>query len=199
MKNVRSLIFPFGLLVIAFPMSAQVPLTVVPAAGDPLYAPVVTSDVPETLSEKFMDYSILSYGPRSLIAPLFVAGIRMANPPDAYPHDWRDGMGAFGRDYGNTLAIRSALDTGRFLTGAVLHVIQQESTRPDISRAGLHRHRPIGFRRSPACRREFCRRGSRRIRRQSVFARWFQQSQPRSNPHGDCIWQSGRSKPAARI
>jgi len=137
MKNVRSLIFPFGLLVIAFPMSAQVPLTVVPAAGDPLYAPVVTSDVPETLSEKFMDYSILSYGPRSLIAPLFVAGIRMANPPDAYPHDWRDGMGAFGRDYGNTLAIRSALDTGRFLTGAVLH--EDFRYRPSSSRNPLAR------------------------------------------------------------
>jgi len=93
----------------------------VPAAGDPLYAPVVTSRGPQSLHERFMDYAIVTVGPRSLFVPPVYAAVRMADPPSAYTRDWRLGLGAFGRNYGNALATRTSLDTGRFLAGALLH------------------------------------------------------------------------------
>jgi hypothetical protein len=120
MKKIFTAISLPGLLFTAFPVSAQVAAPIVPAAGDPLYAPVATSDDPETIAEKFMDYSVLNFGPRAIFAPVFAAALRMADPPSAYPHAWRDGPGAFGRDYGDAIAVRSSMDTGRFLAGAAL-------------------------------------------------------------------------------
>jgi hypothetical protein len=93
----------------------------VPAAGDPLYAPVVTSRGPQSLHERFMDYAIVTVGPRTLFVPPVYAAVRMIDPPAAYPRDWRLGAAAFARNYGNALAARTALETGRFLTGALLH------------------------------------------------------------------------------
>ena len=52
----------------------------VPAAGDPLYAPVTTSPQPESLQEKFMNYAIVTFGPRVLFTPAIGAAIRMARP-----------------------------------------------------------------------------------------------------------------------
>jgi hypothetical protein len=45
----------------------------------------------------------------------------MLNPPDGYPREWRQGMGAFGRNYGAALATRTSQQTARFLTAAALH------------------------------------------------------------------------------
>jgi hypothetical protein len=67
-----------------------------------------------------MAYAIVTVGPRTLFVPTFSAATQMANPPDAYPRDWRLGPGAFGRNYGNALAPRASKDTARFLTGALL-------------------------------------------------------------------------------
>ena len=92
-----------------------------PAAGDALYAPIATSLAPETVHEKFLNYAIAAFGPRALFTPAFSAAIRMAAPRQAYPRPWRLGAGAFGRNYGDALASRTALETGRFLTGALLH------------------------------------------------------------------------------
>jgi len=93
----------------------------IPAAGDPLYAPVATAREPQTLHQRLVDYAIVTVGPRSLFVPPVYAAVRMADPPSAYPRDWRQGAGAFGRNYGSALAARTSLETGRFLTGAVLH------------------------------------------------------------------------------
>jgi hypothetical protein len=40
---------------------------------------------------------------------------------EQFPRDWRLGASAFGRNYGNALATRTSLETGRFLTAALLH------------------------------------------------------------------------------
>jgi hypothetical protein len=109
----------------------------VPAAGDPLYAPVVTSRGPQSLHERFMDYAIVTVGPRSLFVPPVYAAIRMIDPPAAYPRDWRLGAAAFGRNYGNALAARTSLETGRFLTGALLH--EDFRYRPSTSKNPLVR------------------------------------------------------------
>jgi hypothetical protein len=93
----------------------------VPAAGDPLYAAVVTSAKRQSLQQRFMDYAIVTVGPRSLFVPLVYASVRTADPPASYTRDWRLGAGAFGRNYGSALAARTSLETGRFLTAALLH------------------------------------------------------------------------------
>ncbi|MGD0776888.1 MAG: hypothetical protein ABSC05_29065 [Candidatus Solibacter sp.] len=93
----------------------------VPVAGDPLYAPLAATPRAQTLDEKFMSYAIVTFGPRVLFTPAIGAAIRMARPRNGYPRDWSLGAGAFGRNYGAALANRTAMETGRFLTGALLH------------------------------------------------------------------------------
>jgi hypothetical protein len=93
----------------------------IPAAGDIFYAPLATSLEKQSFEEKLHSYAIVTFGPRALVAPALSAAILMARPPKAYPHDWRDGAGAFGRNYGSSLATGASLRTGRFWTGALLH------------------------------------------------------------------------------
>jgi len=45
----------------------------------------------------------------------------MINPPSKYPKEWKDGAGAFGRNYGYRLADRTSRETAQFLTGTLLH------------------------------------------------------------------------------
>lgn len=62
-----------------------------------------------------------SFAPGALASPLFTAGPELAKPPIHYPTQWRDGVGAFGRLYGDALAFQTAAQTGRFLTGVAFH------------------------------------------------------------------------------
>src|ERR1700678_1925428 len=153
-RNLLILVFVLGYSFASFPIKAQNPPPVsastgskpqttpdlqppVPAAGDPLYAPVVTSRGPQSIHDRFMDYAIVTVGPRSLFVPPVYAAIRMADPPAAYPRDWRLGAGAFGRNYGSALAARTSLETGRFLTAALLH--EDFRYRPSTSKNPLVR------------------------------------------------------------
>jgi hypothetical protein len=76
--------------------------------------------MPQTFRDKFMAYAVTTAGPRALFGPAFPAAIRMANPPDHFPAEWRQGAGAFGRNYGDQLATVATLQTGRFVAGAAL-------------------------------------------------------------------------------
>jgi hypothetical protein len=62
-----------------------------------------------------------AFGPRSLVTNAFGAGIRMANPPSRYPHEWRAGAEAFGRNYGDSFARTGAESIGRFSAAVLLH------------------------------------------------------------------------------
>jgi hypothetical protein len=85
-----------------------------------LYLPVATSQR-LSFSDKFTIYAHQTFGPPALIIPAFAAGRDMANPKSHYPHEWKDGAGAFGRIYGDSLAMATSERTARFLTGAALH------------------------------------------------------------------------------
>jgi hypothetical protein len=119
------------------PPQTAPPLTA-PAAGTPFYAPLALTR--QTQRQRFLDYSIVTFGPKALVSPAFSAGIRMINPPNAYPRDWKDGGGAFGRNYGAALANRTAKETARYATGALLH--EDFRYRPSASKnvwaRGLH-------------------------------------------------------------
>ncbi len=92
-----------------------------PALVSPLLAPPAALSAAQTFHERFMAYAILAYGPRAVLVPAFSASIHMLDPPAAYPRDWRDGPGAFGRNYGDGVARRMAKETARFATGTLLH------------------------------------------------------------------------------
>jgi len=99
------------------------------AAGSPSIV-VAVSGQPQSkhfgVGDKFRFYLGETYlNPSFLTAPAFRAGIRMANPsghfPTAYPADWRQGPGGFGRNYGDAMAQRVSFETARFATGALIH------------------------------------------------------------------------------
>jgi hypothetical protein len=85
-----------------------------------LFLPVATSQL-LSFSDKFTIYAHQTFGPPALIFPAFTAGMGMANPKSHYPREWRDGAGAFGRLYGDSIAMVSSQRTARFLTGVALH------------------------------------------------------------------------------
>jgi len=87
----------------------------------PLLSPRLISGTPLTAQDKFEIYIHKAYSPAAMIYPLFGAGIKMAKPDKNYPEDWQDGMGAFGRNYGNTVAERTAKTTAEFATQVLLH------------------------------------------------------------------------------
>lgn len=72
-------------------------------------------------NDKLTIYVHQQFGPPALIIPAFGAGIALANPKSHYPREWKDGAGAFGRNYGDALAIVGSQRTARFLAGAALH------------------------------------------------------------------------------
>ena len=69
---------------------------------------------------KFSFYVKSEFGPAPLITPAFTAAYRMANPIDNYPRQWKDGAGAFGRNYGAGLAAGFSAKTATFASCVVL-------------------------------------------------------------------------------
>ena len=106
-------------------------------ARDPLYGTVATSTKPQTPQERFTDYSIEAFGPRALMRPALSAGFRMLRPRERYPREWKDGAGAFGRNYGDALAARTSELTARYLVGALLH--EDFRYRPSASKSPVIR------------------------------------------------------------
>src|ERR1700739_855422 len=74
-----------------------------------------------TASDKFHIYIHKTFGPPAVILPTLGAGLQWANPPSRYPREWKDGAGAFGRNYGYRVADHTARNTAEFLTDVLLH------------------------------------------------------------------------------
>jgi hypothetical protein len=131
LQKPSTFLYLFGFLFACSPLNAQFG-SLVSAVGNTLLGPPAALQTAQTFHERFMSYAILTYGPKAVLAPAFSAGIRMANPPDAYPREWRDGPGAFGRNYGDAFAQRVAKETGRFAVGTLLH--EDYRYRPSTSK-----------------------------------------------------------------
>ena len=98
-----------------------------------LFLPVANSQR-LSFSNKFTIYAHQTFGPPALIFPAFTAGMGMANPKSHYPREWMDGGGAYGRLYGDSIAMATSQRTARFLTGVALHedprYVRSRSTNP---------------------------------------------------------------------
>lgn len=86
-----------------------------------LLSPRLINGQPLTAYDKLEIYIHKTYSPAAVIYPLFSAGIKMARPNQNYPPEWQDGMGAFGRNYGDTVARRTAKTTAEFTTQVLFH------------------------------------------------------------------------------
>jgi len=86
-----------------------------------LFLPVATNSRRLSFGDKFTIYTHQTFGPPAVILPAFGAGLSMANPTKHYPREWKDGAGAFGRQYGDSIATVTSQRTARFLTGVALH------------------------------------------------------------------------------
>jgi hypothetical protein len=76
---------------------------------------------PLTVTEKFSFFEQPVFGPRAAALISLTAGLRMLNAPDRYPHEWRDGVGAYSRNVGDHYARHAAQNTASFVASAVLH------------------------------------------------------------------------------
>ncbi len=86
-----------------------------------LLSPRLINGQPLTVHDKFEIYIHKAYSPAAVIFPLFGTGLKMARPNQNYPPEWQDGMGAFGRNYGDAVARRTAETTAEFATQALFH------------------------------------------------------------------------------
>ena len=91
----------------------HVPPAVLPDAPIPV--------TPLTLKDRFGLEAHTTFGPAALLIPAVSASITMADPPDHYPREWRDGGGAFGRNYGALLARHTTGGLTHFAVAAVDH------------------------------------------------------------------------------
>lgn len=72
-----------------------------------ILAPQITEQ-PLDPADKLRLYAHQASNPISLLLPTFWVGLKMADPPGHYPREWKDGAGAFGRNYGDSLAKRES-------------------------------------------------------------------------------------------
>jgi hypothetical protein len=121
--------------------------TVQPGVVDPFSfggLPTSTQKGPMSVEEKFAYFEKPVFGPRTIVTTAFGVGRLMANPPSGYPHEWRAGAAAFGRNYGNLYAHAAAMSFGRFSADALLHEDPRYSRSHSKSFFGRSAH-AIGF------------------------------------------------------
>ncbi len=105
----------------------------------PLLSPKLISGTALSAHDKFEIYIHKAYSPAAVIYPLFGTAIKMARPNTNYPEEWQDGMGAFGRNYGNAITQRTAKTTAEFGTQVLLHEdprYERSDTTNPIQRIG---------------------------------------------------------------
>ena len=102
--------------------------------------PPTLTRIPLTGEDKLRIYIHKAFGPPAVILPALATSYQMANPPNHYPREWKDGGAAFGRIYGYKVADRTSRDTAQFLTSLLLHEDPryQRSTSTNALRRTFH-------------------------------------------------------------
>jgi hypothetical protein len=83
--------------------------------GDP------ATSAPLTTKGKLRYFAIESFRPGIYPVAAFYDGLTMANPPRAYPPEWRQGFPGFARNYGDFMASWASVQGGKFIAASMLH------------------------------------------------------------------------------
>jgi hypothetical protein len=83
--------------------------------GDP------ASSRPLNVRGKLRYFAVESFRPGIYPVAAFYDGLTMANPPKAYPPEWRQGFPAFARNYGDFMASWASVQGGKFVAASMLH------------------------------------------------------------------------------
>ena len=83
--------------------------------GDP------ASSSPLNVKGKLRYFAIETFRPGIYPVAAFYDGLTMANPPKAYPPEWRQGFPAFARNYGDFMVSWASLQGGKFVAASILH------------------------------------------------------------------------------
>ena len=83
--------------------------------GDP------ASSSPLNVKGKLRYFAIETFRPGIYPVAAFYDGLTMANPPKAYPPEWRQGFPAFARNYGDFMASWASVQGGKFVAASILH------------------------------------------------------------------------------
>ena len=117
---------------------SPVPATIVSATADEIpRVPGPLSVQPMTIRNQARFYLRHTYDPVSLLLPALPAAIILADPPKRYPREWKDGGQAFGRNFGDALAVQTAANSAKFLAGSLLR--EDPRYYPDTKHAFAHR------------------------------------------------------------
>src|SRR6185312_2232167 len=85
------------------------------SVGDP------ASSSPLNVKGKLRYFAVESFRPGIYPVAAFYTGLTMANPPKAYPPEWRQGFPAFARNYGDFMASWASVQGGKFVAASILH------------------------------------------------------------------------------
>ena len=83
--------------------------------GDP------ASSSPLNVKGKLRYFAVESFRPGIYPVAAFYDGLTMANPPKAYPPEWRQGFPGFARNYGDFMASWASVQGGKFVVASMLH------------------------------------------------------------------------------
>jgi hypothetical protein len=83
--------------------------------GDP------ASSSPLNGKGKLRYFAVESFRPGIYPVAAFYDGLTIANPPKAYPPEWRQGFSGFARNYGDFMASWASVQGGKFVAASILH------------------------------------------------------------------------------
>jgi hypothetical protein len=70
---------------------------------------------------KLRYFAVESFRPGIYPVAAFYDGLTMANPPKAYPPEWRQGFPGFARNYGDFMGSWASVQGGKFVVASMLH------------------------------------------------------------------------------
>lgn len=79
------------------------------------------SSTPLSVKGKFHYFAVESFRPGIYPVAALYTGYTMANPPSAYPPEWRQGFSAFARNYGDFMASWVSVQGGKFVVASLVH------------------------------------------------------------------------------
>src|SRR6476646_5672580 len=76
--------------------------------------------VPLKVKGKVRYFAIESFRPGVYPVAAFYDGLTMANPPKAYPREWRQGFPGFARNYGDFMGSWASVQGGKFVAASIV-------------------------------------------------------------------------------